>query len=97
MENGLIGVAGNDGQLRAATNRIETTSKFWLTFLFDHPDSNAPGLTQYEGISGPGDSGGPAFIMHGDTVFIAGISSWQNNRATNGVEGLYGVTDTIPE
>ncbi|WP_299184972.1 trypsin-like serine protease [uncultured Aquimarina sp.] len=89
--DGLIGINGNDGKKRGATNRIETTTKNWLTWTFDHPDIKTKYLTEYEGISGPGDSGGPAFIVKNDIVYLAGISSWQDTKG--GDEGLYGVVE----
>jgi len=89
--DGLIGVNGNDGKQRGATNRIETVSDKWITWTFDHPDTRTKYLTEFEGISGPGDSGGPAFILKNDTVYLAGISSWQDVKG--GDEGLYGVTE----
>ena len=89
--NGLIGVNGNDGKQRGATNRIETATGNWLTWTFDHPDTQTKYLTEYEGISGPGDSGGPAFIVKNDTVYLAGVSSWQDTKGGN--EGLYGVVE----
>lgn len=89
--NGLVGVNGNDGKQRGATNRIETATEKWLTWTFDHPDTQTKYLTEYEGISGPGDSGGPAFIVKNDIVYLAGISSWQDRKG--GDEGLYGVVE----
>jgi len=89
--NGLIGVNGNDGKQRGATNRIETATEKWLTWTFDHPDTQTKYLTEYEGISGPGDSGGPAFILKNDKVYLAGISSKQLTKG--GAEGLYGVEE----
>ncbi len=89
--NGLIGINGNDGKQRGATNRIETATGNWLTWTFDHPDTKTKYLTEYEGISGPGDSGGPAFIVKDDVVYLAGISSWQDTKG--GDEGLYGVVE----
>lgn len=89
--NGLIGVNGNDGKQRGTTNRIETATGNWLTFTFDHPDAQTKYLTEYEGISGPGDSGGPAFIVKDDIVYLAGVSSWQDTKG--GDEGLYGVVE----
>jgi len=75
--NGLVGVNGFDEKQRGATNRVETATEKWLTWTFDHPNTKTKYLTEYEGISGPGDSGGPAFILKNDTVYLAGISSWQ--------------------
>ncbi|MCK8521800.1 trypsin-like serine protease [Aquimarina sp. D1M17] len=89
--NGLIGVNGNDGKQRGATNRIERTTQKWLYWTFDHPNTKTKYLTEYEGISGPGDSGGPAFILKNDIVYLAGISSGQDQKG--GDEGLYGVEE----
>ena len=89
--NGLIGINGNDGKQRGATNRIEKATERWLTWTFNHPNTKTKYLTEYEGISGPGDSGGPAFIIKDDIVYIAGISSWQDTK--DGPEGLYGVVE----
>ena len=93
MGNGIKGVDGNDGKLRAATNKVEEATDYWLKWNFDNPNSPSKYLTEFEGISGPGDSGGPAFILKGDKVYIAGISSAQSTKNSGGVEGLYGVRE----
>ena len=72
---GLTGPIEADDHLRGATNRIDKTHKRWLTFCFDAP----PHATSLEGISGDGDSGGPAFIEMGKYLYLAGVSSWQDN------------------
>ena len=84
--NGLIGPDNVDGELRIATNRIEKTDAQWLIFKFDAP----PECTDLEGISGPGDSGGPALIMTDKGWAIAGISSGNNDQGQNLGEGRYG-------
>ena len=89
--NGLNGVSITDWKQRGATNRIETATEKWLTWTFDHSDTKTKYLTEYEGISGPGDSGGPAFIVKNDVVYLAGVSSWQDRKG--GSEGLYGVVE----
>jgi len=86
--DGLTGPNVRDARLRAATNRIEAVKQNWLVFTFDAP----PGGTELEGISGPGDSGGPALLTVGAATFLVGISSGQDSRAT-GKEGVYGVTE----
>lgn len=95
--NGITGVEGADGQLRTATNRIEQVDDQWLIFQFDEP----PNAMQLEGISGPGDSGGPALIKTAKGLQVAGISSTQCSEAEyyqrdnwqefEGEEGIYGV------
>lgn len=88
---GKTGPDGNDAKLRGGTNRIDSVSNEWVRFLFDTTDSvNA---TELEAISGPGDSGGPIFVKRGKKYLLIGISSRQSTRATNGKEGLYGVTE----
>lgn len=92
---GITGATGNDHVTRAVTNRIDDVTDTWITFRFDSPDSK--NATPYEGVSGPGDSGGPAFYKSGNTVYIIGISSNQmievddNGNATEA--GHYGVLE----
>ena len=88
---GKTGIKNNDQKLRRATNRIDSTSTHWLKFRFDEP--NNPNVTELEGISGPGDSGGPAFIEFEGQNFLAGISSNQLNEKISIEEGHYGVTE----
>ncbi|MEL6402553.1 MAG: trypsin-like serine protease [Cyanobacteria bacterium J06626_4] len=83
---GLTGVEKADGQFRLATNRIEEVDEQWLVFYFDKP----PDTTDLEGISGPGDSGGPALIQTESGWSLAGISSGQDLKG-NEKEGVYGV------
>ncbi|QDZ91158.1 trypsin-like serine protease [Shewanella decolorationis] len=87
--NGLVGVAGADKQLRAAHNAVVGVQEQWLQFIFDR-DANALPL---EGISGPGDSGGPAYLVSTNLVCLIGVSSWQNAESTNWEEGKYGVIE----
>lgn len=81
--------AVNDGRTRRATNRIEETSKRWLEILFDSPGT--AGATELEGISGDGDSGGPAFVGTGDGLRLVGVSSWQAGSEKK--IGLYGARE----
>ena len=90
---GRDGPRGNDGVMRAATNRVDDATEDYLIWRFDDPAEEESRATTLEGISGPGDSGGPALIKVGDSYHLAGISSGQSTRATNGREGLYGVTE----
>jgi hypothetical protein len=58
-----------------------------LVFRFDAPtDEN---VTPLEGISGPGDSGGPAFIELADSLYITGLSVAQDSAGRE--RGTYGV------
>jgi Trypsin len=87
--DGVTGPNVRDGVRRGAMNRIESVREKWLTFLFDAP----PAGEELEGISGPGDSGGPALMTVDGKVFVVGVSSAQDSRATAGKEGVYGVTE----
>lgn len=77
-----------DRRLRRATNVIEEVDRRWIVFRFD----SGAEATDLEGISGPGDSGGPALIDTGDDLIVAGVSSWQDDRPT-GRAGVYGVRE----
>jgi hypothetical protein len=88
---GLTGPVGNDAHVRGATNRIDEATAVWLKFVFDPPES--PRATPLEGISGPGDSGGPAYLDGADHEIIVGVGSGQSTRATGGQPGRYGVTE----
>lgn len=88
---GLTGPLDNDGRVRGATNRIDIASEAWLKFAFDPPGDAR--TTPLEGVSGPGDSGGPAFLLGVDTQILIGVSSGQSTRATGGQPGRYGVVE----
>ena len=87
---GLSGPQRWDKIVRAATNRIDTLTPHHLIFQFDAPDSDR--TTDLEGISGPGDSGGPAYQWNDDGVWLVGVSSGQDTGDA-GKEGVYGVTE----
>lgn len=64
--------------LRGADNVASLVNKYHLGFIFENPaDGNSLPL---EGVSGPGDSGGPAYIETGAGRYIAGVSSNGNWR-----------------
>lgn len=88
---GLSGPTGNDRQVRGASNRVVGANAQLLWWPFDAPGDTA--ATDLEGISGPGDSGGPALLDIDGRVYVAGISSSQSTSATGGREGVYGVTE----
>jgi secreted trypsin-like serine protease len=85
---GLTGPQKWDKITRGATNRIDDTFGQWIVFKFDSP--NSENTTELEGVSGPGDSGGPAFIDINNVRYIVGVSS---NQRGNGKEGVYGVRE----
>lgn len=90
-DKGMIdGAIIKDNVMRAAQNRVDgITENGFIRFTFDEPGSeNALPL---EGISGPGDSGGPALWFDGDQAYLMGVSSHQNGRGLQRPEGVYGV------
>ncbi len=90
-DKGLAGEVNKDRKLRAAQNRIEGTRQDgFIRFKFDAPDS--PEALPLEGISGPGDSGGPALWFNGDQTYILGVSSHQDFNG-NSAEGQYGALE----
>ncbi len=84
---GLTGPTTQDHKLRAATNRIERVEGGTLIFRFDAPGDE--GVTPLEGISGPGDSGGPALIETAEGLRIAGLSVASSGRP----KGRYGALE----
>lgn len=86
--DGKRGAGGIDRGLRRATNKIDAADDYWLAFRFDEP----PDCTELEGVSGAGDSGGPAFIQRDGRLLLAGISSWQHFKG-NAHLGMYGCVE----
>jgi len=86
---GLTGPKMWDKITRGATNKIEGADDKWIWFTFDAPGS--ANVTELEGISGPGDSGGPALIESENNLFLAGISSHQKGEGKK--KGTYGVIE----
>lgn len=88
---GATGLGVEDGLFRVAENRVDRAENQRLYWRFDDP-ANGLALT-LEGISGPGDSGGPALLLTPDGWRIAGVSSGQDTMG--GPEGLYGVEEAF--
>lgn len=74
-----------DGKRRAVTNKVDDAGPRRIFMKFDEPPSG----TEYEGVGGPGDSGGPALIEKDGKIYVAGVSS----GSMNGKPGKYGVVD----
>lgn len=87
--NGIKGPIVFDAVQRAATNEAISVNKQFIQFRFDK-GNNALAL---EGISGSGDSGGPGLIVVKNKLYLAGISSWQDNSMTDHKNGRYGVIE----
>jgi len=85
--DGMTGPDGADRAMRGATNRVSRVDDDWLYFTFDAP----PDATDLEGISGPGDSGGPAFLVIEGRPFVVGVGSRNDDHGL----GLcrYGTTE----
>lgn len=90
---GETGPTRNDRRVRGATNRVDGADGGLLWWRFDAPGNDTGNATALEGISGPGDSGGPAFLDRDGKRYVVGVSSAQSTRATGGREGVYGVTE----
>lgn len=71
---GRTGPRRGERVLRAAHNTVQEVRPGWLTFTFDAP----PAGEELEGISGPGDSGGPALLRVGDRWHILGVSAYND-------------------
>lgn len=82
---GLTGPQKWDKITRAATNIVDGADSLWIHFTFDAPDSKH--VTELEGISGPGDSGGPAFCDIDSVRYIVGVSSHQMSAKGKGRYG----------
>lgn len=87
--NGQGGLGTEDGLFRVAENRVDRAEDRRLVWRFDNP-AQGTALT-LEGISGPGDSGGPALLRTPEGWQVAGVSSSQDTM--DGAEGLYGVEE----
>jgi hypothetical protein len=84
---GLTGPQTADGKKRGATNRVESADDDWIIFNFDEGDD----ATDLEGVSGPGDSGGPALLIREGKVYTLGVSVFSDGRGKG--PGRYGVLE----
>ncbi len=86
------GAINKDRKMRAAENLVNGVRQDgFVRFTFDGPDSKD--ALPLEGISGPGDSGGPALWFDGDQAYILGVSSHQDGKGMGKPEGRYGVDE----
>lgn len=86
--NGQTGAQGASGTIRQAHNRVEGLMREHLVFHFDAGEDALP----LEGISGPGDSGGPAYLEQDGTLYVIGVSAFQDTGESE-IEGVYGVRE----
>ena len=89
------GEINKDRQMRAAQNKVDGIRQDgFIRFTFDAPDSGK--ALPLEGISGPGDSGGPALWFDGEQAYIMGVSSHQDGRGMGRPEDAMACMSTIP-
>ncbi len=79
--------AANMGVLRKAQNTIIAAEEPLIKFIFNKNDNALP----LEGVSGGGDSGGPAFMRENGRFKVLGISSRPEGNFS--VIGEYGITE----
>lgn len=88
-EGQTISYKENAGILRKAQNRVIDVDDGELFFTFDEGDDAMP----LEGVSGNGDSGGPAFLSQNGIFYLLGISSrndsWFKSIGEYGVNEVY--------
>jgi hypothetical protein len=84
---GLGGPWQSDGRVRGAHSRVARAGDAHLVFAFERP----PAGEDLGGAPGRGDSGGPAFLLRGDSVFVAGVSSAGFDGEAG--PGTYGAVD----
>jgi secreted trypsin-like serine protease len=84
-----VGYKENNGVLRKAQNKVVAVTNSDLGFVFES-DSDA---LELEGVSGNGDSGGPAYLKKDDGYYLLGVSSrvdsWFKDVGEYGVKELY--------
>jgi hypothetical protein len=85
--DGQNSLADDDHKIRAAQNTVTEVRERWLVFQFNQPPEGLP----LEGISGPGDSGGPAYLERSGKWYTLGVSSWQDSSKQGNRQGVYGV------
>lgn len=69
---GLTGPTVKSRDMRVAENTVVSARPGWIVFEFDAP----PAGDELEGISGPGDSGGPAFLEIDGVPYVLGVSAY---------------------
>ncbi|HLA70504.1 MAG TPA: trypsin-like serine protease [Steroidobacteraceae bacterium] len=91
---GLTGPVSDDTIMRAATNRVFKVDGTEIVFRFDAPGD--PDVTELEGVSGDGDSGGPAYLERDGTIYVVGVGSAQDAKPVDKKLGHYGVLELYP-
>ena len=86
---GLNDKRRNDHRFRIARNQV-TRAAAWLEFVFDDPVGPLSEALNLEGMPGPGDSGGPAFIDTANGMQLAGVARGELQGELSRPQGLYG-------
>jgi len=89
--NGLTGAqmeTRGAGVMNKFNNVINKVSDKWLFYQFDNSADALP----LEGMTGSGDSGGPAIIVENNIPYLAGLHSWHTYEGdmSNYKASLYG-------
>ena len=87
LEGQTMGYKENKGVLRKAQNKITNVTASDIVFKFEKGSDGEP----LEGVSGNGDSGGPAYIQKNGQYELVGISSRADSWFLD--VGEYGVTE----
>lgn len=66
--------ATDDGQLRRATNTVDSVDDHFLRLTFDPPERESS--TVLEGVGASGDSGGPVLLRREGISYLAGLNAW---------------------
>ena len=85
VEGQTVDNYANQGLLRKAQNQIVSTEGPLISFVFDSGEK----ALSLEGVSGGGDSGGPAYQKNDGVFTLYGISS----RFEGGALGTYGIKE----
>lgn len=88
---GQTGVAGPDGQFRLARNKVDRAEADLISWSFSDPADSNGDIVDLEGVAGPGDSGGPAFLMTENGMVLLGVSSGQDGAGRG--PGRYGARE----
>ncbi|MEO3677949.1 trypsin-like serine protease [Rheinheimera sp. FR7-31] len=84
-----VGYKDNNGVLRKAQNKVTAVTASDLRFVFESGDK----ALELEGVSGNGDSGGPAYLIKDDGYYLLAVSSrvdsWFKDVGEYGVKELY--------
>lgn len=90
--DGVKGEIKEDGLFRVVENRVDRVENNRLYWAFDDPRTSSRALT-LEGVSGGGDSGGPALMRAEEAWSIIGVGSGQRDRGKR--PGQYGVEEVF--